>query len=228
MFEKILKELKTKYANLGLSETILKAKAKQIEKAVKTEEEIADAVAGVEDDLAIFQSFADQNRTLAKKIEELEKNKESEKKTTETKTETESEKEKEKTTGEEIPAWAKAIIDSNKTLTESLTAIQEKEVAQTNAQKLQLKLDELKVSKSYLDLLPQSPMERSFQNDEEIAAFATDLKAKSDAYEQSVANGALGSSVKPLFGEVAKEGGVSSDVQAFIKTNYNNETNTKA
>ena len=38
MFEKILSELKTKYKNLGLSETILKAKAKQIEKAVKTEE----------------------------------------------------------------------------------------------------------------------------------------------------------------------------------------------
>ncbi|WP_213279316.1 hypothetical protein [Chryseobacterium indologenes] len=226
MFEKILKELKTKYANLGLSETILKAKAKQIEKAVKTEEEIADAVAGVEDDLAIFQSFADQNRTLAKKIEELEKGKGADPKPEPT--DPKPEDPKPTPTGDEIPAWAKAMIESNKTLAESLTAMQQKEAQQTNAQKLQSKLDELKVSKSYLDLLPQSPTERSFQNDEEIAAFAIDLKAKSDAYEQSVANSALGSSVKPLFGEVAKEGDVSADVQAFIKTNYNNETNTKA
>lgn len=224
MFEKILKELKTKYANLGLSETILKAKAKQIEKAVKTEEEIADAVAGVEDDLAIFQSFADQNRTLAEKVKKLE-----EVKTTDKPEDKPEDKPTDKPTGNnDIPEWAKAMIESNKTLAESLTAMQQKEAQQTNAQKLQSKLDELKVSKSYLDLLPQSPTERSFQNDEEIAAFATDLKAKSDAYEQSLANGALGSSVKPLFGEVAKEGGVSSDVQAFIKTNYNNETNTKA
>ncbi len=225
MFEKILKELKTKYANLGLSETILKVMAETLAKTVEKEEEVETAVAGVEGQMKIYQSFADQNRTLQTEITNLKKAGEGK---SEEKKEEKKEGEEKKETGNEIPAWAQAIIDSNKTLSESLTAMQQKETAQTNAQKLQVKLDELKVSKSYLDLLPQSPTERSFQNDEEIVAFATDLKAKSDAYEQSLANGALGSSAKPLFGEVAKEGGVSSDVQAFIKTNYNNETNTKA
>lgn len=220
MFEKILKELKTKYANLGLSETILKAKAKQIEKAVKAEDEIENAVAGVEDDLAIFQSFADQNRTLAKEIADLKKAKGTEE------PKPEDPKPEDPKPAGDVPEWAKGFTESLKTLTESLTTIQAEKAQQTNAQKLQSKLDELKVSKSYLDILPQSPTERTFQSDEEIEAFATSLKTKSDAYEQSVANGSLGAVAKPLFGEVAKEGGVSTDVQAFIKTNYNNETNT--
>lgn len=217
MFEKILQELKTKYKNLGLSEIILKAKAKQIEKAVKTEEEIADAVAGVEADMEIFQSLADQNRTLAndfKKFKEAGEGKTEEQKAAEEKAAKEKEEAEKKQSGD-VPEWAKAIIESNKTLSESLTEMKTKEAQQTNAQKLQTKLDELKVSKSYLDLLPQSPTERTFQNDEEIAAFATDLKSKSDAYEQSLANGALGSSAKPLFGEATQEGGVSAAMQAY-------------
>ena len=40
MFEKILSELKTKYKNLGLSETILKVTAETLAKTVEKEEEI--------------------------------------------------------------------------------------------------------------------------------------------------------------------------------------------
>lgn len=206
MFEKILAELKTKYKNLGLSETILKAKAKQLAKAVEKEEDIENAVAGVEDDLAIFQSFADQNRTLAKKLEELEKGK-----TTEEKPD-DKDKEKDKPTGE-VPEWAKALLESNKTLTENLAKIHEKEAQQTNAQKLQAKLDELKVSKSIQALVPAT---LTFENDEQIEAYATEMKTKSDAIAQEFGNASLGAAAKPLFGEAVKEGEVSPDVQAYM------------
>lgn len=220
MFEKILTELKTKYKNYGLSETILKAKAKQLAKAVEKEEEIEAAVAGVEDDLAIFQSFADQNRTLAKKLEELEKGKADQKPA-----EPEVPKPTDQPTGD-VPEWAKAIIESNKALTENLTKLQQKEAQQTNAQKLQAKLDEMKVSKSYLDLLPQSPTEMSFQNDDEIEMFATGLKAKSDVYEQSISNGLLGQAAKPmLFGEAAKEGDILPEVQAMLEAKKQKTSN---
>src|SRR5690606_36064640 len=119
--EKILTELKTKYKNYGLSDTILKAKAKQIEKAVKEETEIEAAVAGVEEDLAIFQSFADQNRTLAKKLEELEKAKGAEPKPADPAKPTDP-KPTDPPAGD-VPEWAKALLESNKTLTESLTAM---------------------------------------------------------------------------------------------------------
>ncbi|QNS40194.1 hypothetical protein H0S70_07210 [Chryseobacterium manosquense] len=212
MFEKILTELKTKYKNFGLSDTILKAKAKQLAKAVNTEEEIEEAVAGVEDDLAIFQSFADQNRTLAKEIADLKKGKE----TPEPENPNPANpNDPPKQTGG-VPEWAKGFTETIKSLTETLTTMKQEKAQQTNAQKLQSKLEELKVSKSYLDLLPQSPTEMNFQTDEEIELFATGLKSKSDVYEQSISNSALGQTAKPLFGEAGKEGDVSAAMQAYM------------
>ena len=202
MFEKILSELKTKYKNLGLSETILKAKAKQIEKAVKTEEEITDAVAAVEEDLAIIQSITDQNRTLAKKVEDLEKKGagNSEPPTP--------------PTGDQEPAWAKALREQMEKQNELITGIQQKEIAQTNAQKLQSKLDELKVSKSIQALIPSN---LTFENDEAIEAYASEMKVKSDAIAQEFGNAALGGMTKPtLFGATVKEGEVSPEVKARI------------
>jgi len=212
MFEKILKELKTKYADKGLSETILKAKAKQIEKAVKTEEEIAEAVAGVEDDLAIFQSFADQSRTLAKKIEDLEKGKTTDPKPADP-ADPKPADPKPAPTGE-VPAWAQAIIDSNKTLSDSLTAIQQKEAQQTTAQKLQARFTELKIPQSFQKLIPT---DKVFATPEEMEAFVTEQKANYDTIAQEFGNAALGGLPKPtLFGETVKEGDVSPEVQALI------------
>ena len=210
MFEKILSELKTKYKNLGLSETILKAKAKQIEKAVKTEEEITDAVAAVEEDLAIFQSITDQNRTLAKKIEEIEKGKGA---NPEPNPNPEPQPNP-NPTGEPEPAWAKALREQMEKQNELITGIQQKEIAQTNAQKLQSKLDELKVSKSIQALIPSN---LTFENDEAIEAYASEMKVKSDAIAQEFGNAALGGMTKPtLFSATVKEGEVSPEVQAII------------
>ncbi|WP_223559590.1 hypothetical protein [Chryseobacterium lathyri] len=187
MFEQeILTQLKTKYKNLGLSETILKAKAKQLSKAVEKQEDIENAVAGVEDDLAIFQSFADQNRTLAKEIADLKKEKGAANPEPTPNPNPEPANPNPAPTGEPEPAWAKAIREQMEKQNQLISGFQAEKTAQTNAQKLQSKLDELQVSKSYLDILPQSPTERTFQSDEEIEAFAASLKAKSDAYEQSL------------------------------------------
>lgn len=214
MFEKILQQLKTKYKDLGLSETILKAKAKQIEKAVKAEDEIENAVAGVEDDLAIFQSFADQNRTLAKEIADLKKEKGAVNPEPTPNPNPEPSNPNPAPTGD-VPEWAKAIIESNKTLSESLTAMKTKEAQQTNAEKFQSKLKELEVSDDYLKTLPT--FERSFQSDEEIEAIAKEYKEKSDVFVQMSANSALGNMAKPsLFGTDVKEGAVSPEVQALI------------
>ncbi|MDQ1859020.1 hypothetical protein [Chryseobacterium sp. WLY505] len=221
MFEKILQELKTKYKNLGLSDTILKAKAKQIEKAVKTEEEIAEAVAGVEDDLAIFQSFADQNRTLAKKIEELEKGKGADPKPEPTPT-PKPEDPKPAPTGEPEPAWAKALREQMEKQNELISGFQAEKTAQTNAQKLQTKLDELKVSKTIQALIPAG---LTFENDEAIEAYANDMKTKSDAIAQEFGNSALAATAKPLFGEAKKEGEVSPDVQAYLDAKKPAKTN---
>ena len=220
MFEKILTELKTKYKNYGLSETILKAKAKQIAKAVNTEEEIEEAVAGVEDDLAIFQSFADQNRTLAKKLEDLEKGKGGDPKPADPA----DPKPNDPAPTGDVPEWAKAIIESNKALTENLTALQQKEAQQTNAQKFQAKLKELDVSDDFLKTLPV--FERNFTSDEEIENVAKEYKEKSDVFVQLAANSALANMPKPLMGSNLKEGEISPMMKTYLETNKsNNETN---
>ncbi len=226
MFEKILQELKTKYKNLGLSETILKVMAETLTKTVEKEEEVENAVAGVEGQMKIYQSFADQNRTLQTEIANLKKG--SEGKTEEQKAAgakaAKEKEEAEKKAGEnnDVPEWAKALIESNKTLTENLTKIQQKEAQQTNAQKLQAKLDELKVSKSIQALIPAG---LTFENDEAIEAYATEMKTKSDAIAQEFGNGALAATAKPLFGEAKKEGDVSPDVQAYVDSKKPAKTN---
>ena len=220
MFEKILQQLKTKYKDLGLSETILKAKAKQIEKAVKAEDEIENAVAGVEDDLAIFQSFADQNRTLAKKIEDLEKGKTTDPKPADP-ADPKPADPKPAPTGD-VPEWAKALIESNKTLTENLTKIQQKEAQQTTAQQLQAKFTELKIPQSFQKLIP---MDKVFATPEEMEAFVTEQKANYDGIAQEFGNAALGATPKPLFGESKKEGEVSPDVQAYLDSKKPAKTN---
>lgn len=209
MFEKILSELKTKYKNLGLSETILKVMAETLAKTVETEEQITDAVAGVEGQMKIYQSFADQNRTLQTEITNLKKSSEGKKEG-----EIEKKEGEEKKESGEVPEWAKGFTESIKTLTESLTAIQQEKAQQTNDQKLQSKLDELKVSKSIQALIPSN---LTFENDEAIEAYASEMKVKSDAIAQEFGNAALGGMSKPtLFSATVKEGEVSPEVQAII------------
>lgn len=210
MFEKILSELKTKYKNLGLSETILKVMAETLAKTVETEEQITDAVAGVEGQMKIYQSFADQNRTLQTEITNLKKSSEGKK---EEKSENKEGEEK-RESGEQEPAWAKALREQMEKQNELITGIQQKEIAQTNAQKLQSKLDELKVSKSIQALIPSN---LTFENDEAIEAYANEMKVKSDAIAQEFGNAALGGMTKPtLFSATVKEGEVSPEVQAII------------
>lgn len=217
MRDKILQALKTKNSKFGLGPTILEVLADDLAKTVEKEEDVEAAVAGVEGQMKIYQSFADQNRTLQTEITNLKKGTEGkteEQKAAEDKAAKEKAEADKKEVGD-VPEWAKALIESNKTLTENLTQIQQKEAQQTNAEKFQSKLKELEVSDDYLKTLPT--FERSFQSNEEIESVAKEYKEKSDVFAQMSANSALGGMAKPsLFGTEVKEGAVSPEVQALI------------
>ncbi|MCT4321794.1 hypothetical protein [Elizabethkingia anophelis] len=209
MFDKILALLKTKYKDLGLSETILKVTAETLAKTVEKEEDIETAVAGVEGQMKIYQSFADQNRTLQTEITNLKKAGNSEEKKEEEKKEGE---EKKETGGEEVPAWAKAIIDSNKAILEKQNQLDAEKVNKTNAEKLVSKLKELGVNESFYSL----HLGKTFEKDDEIESFANSIKEAEDKYLQDTSNEKLKSKDVPLFGQTTKEGEVSPDVQALI------------
>ena len=218
MFEKILQDLKTKNSKFGLSNTILEVMATDLAKTVETEDKIADAVAGVEGQMKIYQSFADQNRTLQTEVANLKKSGDGK---NEEKKDEKKEGEEKKEAGE-VPEWAKALIESNKTLTENLTKIQQKEAQQTTTQQLQAKFTELKIPQSFQKLIP---MDKVFATPEDMEVFVTEQKANYDGIAQEFGNAALVGNPKPLFGEAKKEGEVSPDVQAYVDSKKPAKTN---
>lgn len=217
MTEKILKALKTKHKNLGLGDNILKVYAEKLAKTVKDESEIDAVVEESESDLRIYQSLADQNRTLQKKIQELEKGFSPEKEENPQEKEKTEKKPETQAKGEEIPSWAQAIIQSNKELSENLQALQTEKIQKSNAEKLTSKLKELGVNENFYRLQIQG---KNFENEEQIELFAIQLKEAQDAYNQSLSNEALKTQQNPLFGTKSVEGQVSADVQNFINQNY--------
>ena len=207
MFEQILKELKTKYKDLGLSENVLKATAEFLGGAVKEESEIESAVAGVGGMLKVQQSMADQNRTYKAKIEELEKSKTAEP--------TPKEPKEEPKPNDEMPDWAKS---------QKVEGFEKDKQNLSNEQKLISKLKELGVNENFYKLQIAG---RTFQNDEEIETFANSVKDAEAGFLQQLNDTKLGDVNPPSFGgKDIKAEEISPDVQAYIKQKtQNNEGN---
>ena len=217
MFEQILKGLKTKYKDLGLSENVLKATAEFLSGAVKEESEIESAVAGVEGILKVQQSIADQNRTYKSKIEELEKSKPAEPAPKEPKKE-------EPEPSEEMPEWAKKLMEGFTAVTQKVEGFEKDKQNLSNEQKLISKLKELGVNENFYKLQIAG---RTFQNDEEIETFANSVKEAEAGFLQQLNDAKLGDVNPPSFGgKNIKAEEISPDVQAYIKQKtQNNEGN---
>lgn len=222
MRDKILQALKTKNSKFGLGPTILEVLADDLAKTVEKDEDVEAAVSGVEGQMKIYQSFADQNRTLQTEITNLKKGTEGK---TEDKKEEEKKKEGEekKEVGEQEPVWMKKFTETLETLTKKIEANDIEKAQQTTTQTLQAKFTELKIPQSFQKLIP---MDKVFATPEEMETFVTEQKANYDGIAQEFGNAALGQASKPLFGESKKEGEVSPDVQAYVdakKQAKNNE-----
>ena len=127
MKEKILVALKTKYKTFGFGDKAFDGVADYLSKTVTEESQIETAISGVEGLLKSFQGDIDTVRNaksgLQKELDELKKKIEN------------ADKDKDKDKDKDVPAWAQALIDSNKTLSEKLTAYEaEKAQAQRNSQ----------------------------------------------------------------------------------------------
>jgi hypothetical protein len=129
MKEKILVALKTKYKTFGFSDKAFDGVADYLSKTVTEESQIETAIDGVEGLFKGFQGDVDYVRNeksgLRKQLDEL-------KKKIENPNPQPNPKEEKK---DDVPAWAQAIIDSNKTLSEKLSGYEQERVqAQRNAQ----------------------------------------------------------------------------------------------
>lgn len=204
MFEQILSEIKNKYKDLGLNETLLKAKARQIAKAVKEETEIAEAVAELEDELKYFQSMADQNRTLKKELEELKKPKDEKPK------ETEKPKDDKKAGEEPNP-----MLELLKELKSEIAGIKAEKVHESFKDKAVSKLKESGVSEQFYKLTIDG---RKFESEEDVNDYVQLTKNQEDELLKSLNIDKLKTQSTPQFGSKAKEGELTADEQAYINS----------
>ena len=170
MYEKILQAIRTKYANLGLSNEILEGLARQLAGFVKEETEIEAAVSGSETTLKMIQSFGDKRATS--EAERLKK--EYEKKT-----------EKKDENPEDVPAWAKGIIETNKALQDKLDGFNAERTSTALSQKLTSILAEKKVPESFSKV---ALVGRTFKDEAEVTALADAVAAQFDVFKQDSAN----------------------------------------
>ena len=220
MVDKLLQSLKTKYAHLGLEESVLKAIATRLANAVKEESEIENAVKGVEEEVKLLQSVADKGRTSLTKAEEARK-----------KLEKELEEERAKSNPkpqdpptpepkpDEVPAWAKSLVEAVNKQNETIAAFQAEKQQQSAKERFINQLKTQGVSEPFY----KHHLGRTFKDDEEMNAFVNELKADEQAFLQTQANTGLSNLSGSVLGGGTDNNGVSADVQAYINNNLKKE-----
>lgn len=220
--EKLLQALKTKYAHLGLDEAILKAIATRLANAVKEESEIENAVKGVEEEVKLLQSVADKGRTSLTKAEEarkkLEKELEEERAKSNPKPQNPPTPPKEPKP-DEMPEWAKSLVEAVKKQNETIAAFQEEKQQQSAKERFLNQLKTQGVSETFY----KHHLGRTFKDDEEMNAFVSELKADEQAFLQAQTNTQLSSLSGSVLGGGKDNNGVSADVQAYINDKFNKQ-----
>ena len=216
MVDKLLQSLKTKYAHLGLEESVLKAIATRLANAVKDNTEIENVVKGVEEEVKLLQSVADKGRTSLTKAEEARKK--LEKELEEMRAKSNPNPQNPPTTStepkpDEMPEWAKNILEAVTNQGKAIQAFQEEKQQQTAKERFLNQLKTQGVSEPFY----KHHLGRTFKDDTEMEAFVNELKADEQAFLQTQANTGLSSHSRPIVGGGLKENEPSAEVQALFK-----------
>ena len=216
MVDKFLQSLKTKYAHLGLEESVLKAIATRLVTAVKGENEIENAVQGVEEEVKLLQSVAAKGRTSLTNAEEARKKLEKELEEMRAKSNPNPQNPPTPSTEpkpDEMPEWAKGLLETVKKQNETIAAFQAEKLQQSAKERFLNQLKTQGVSETFY----KHHLGRAFKDDEEMNAFVNELKADEQAFLQTQANAGLSSHSRPIVGGGLKENEPSAEVQALFK-----------
>lgn len=204
---KILAQLKKQFP--GVANNLLDRIASHLEKTVTKEEDIETAVNGaaglVKEFSEFHQSESDRRVTEAVQKRETELKAEYEKKTP---------KDKSDKTPEEIPAWAQAIVDSNKSLTDELAGFKTAQTQKSLSEKLVSALTEKKIPAKFFGKMVEG---RTFKDEAEMLQFATTVETEYADFNQEMINSGLLQSQAPELGGKTKDG-ISTPVQAFVES----------
>lgn len=174
MKNKILELLKPKFE--GVSETILGRIADKLSKTAKTDEDVNTLIEGVTFQ-QILESYGDSRATEAQQsaVANYEKKhglKDGKSVKTEPKTEPKAD-DKSKTEDDNVPAWAKALIDSNNSLKSELEAIKGEKT--TNKRKSELDKVLNKAPEKIRQRYTKDFERMSFKDDEDFNAWIGDI-----------------------------------------------------
>lgn len=120
----------------------------------------------------------------------------------------------------DMPAWAKALIESNNELKTKLSSFEGEKVKQSRVQLLEGKLKDVPETFKAQKLKDFGRM--NFATDEDFNEYLTEFDTDISAFNQELADNKLAGGSKPIFGSKDKDG-VSSAVSSFIadKTDQN-------
>lgn len=168
MEKKILEALKAKFE--GVSESILGRVAKKLSQKVKAEDEVETAVDGVTF-ASLLESYGDSRATeaAASAISGYEK-----KHNLKDGKAIEGKKDEDKPDNDDIPAWAKALVESNKSLSDKLAAIEGKKKSESRRAQIDSLVKDLTAAqkKAY------ARMSVDNCSDEEFAQMVNDVKGE--------------------------------------------------
>ena len=219
MVDKLLQLLKTKYAHLGLKESVLKVIATRLATTVKDDTEIENAVKSVEEEVKLLQSVADEGRTSLTKAEEARKKLEKELEEMRAKSNQNPQNPPTPSTEpnpDEVPKWAKSLMEVVNKQNETIAALQAEKQQQSAKERFLNQLKTQGVSEAFY----KHHLGRTFKDDEEMNAFVSELKADEQAFLQTQANAGLSSLSGSVLGGGKDNNGVSADVQAYINDKF--------
>lgn len=206
--EKILAAIKAKYPGINLSKKRLEQISAKIEAKVGDDETKIDAELEAYNDynpLADIAKHDDQVRTLQAQVKPAKKD---------DKPDTETDKDD---VPDDVPAWAKTIIQQNKTLTADLAAIKGEKVANTIREKATAQLKDVPVSYWGKRALPE--------NEEGLEAFVTDVTNDYTTFTKEMTDKGLSVLSTPKAGSGGAGGGTDKAVSADIKNFVEKQSN---
>lgn len=122
-------------------------------------------------------------------------------------------KKSQKKDDDETPAWAKALIEQNKTLADKLAAFEGEKIKGTRLQQLEGKLKDVPETFKTQKLKDFGRM--NFETDEAFNGYLAEVETDIAAFNQELANKGLAGHGKPAFGKAAADG-VSAATTDFI------------
>lgn len=178
MKKQILEALKNKYKNLGLGEKAFEGVADFLSTSITEESQIETAIAGVEGLLKAFQADADKLRTeksaAEKKLAELVAKATGNEPTPEIDP---------KSNDDDTPAWAKSLIESNKTLSDKLAALEGEKVTSTRKGQLTKLIEKLPAELQK----PYNRMAIDKLTDEEFATLTSEITTEVEGISNTIA-----------------------------------------